>query len=123
MSDVREEAQRQMDTVRHEFEARLSDMIEEIAQAWEAVKSRPNLARLRKLAELTHSLAGNAGFFGLQEVSRIASALEQSVDHWIDHGTLSNAAVFELNRLVQVLRMRAPGCSSVAAVIEVVSKS
>ena len=75
MSDVREEAQRQLNAVRHDFEARLGDMIEDIVCAWQAVQSAPDLARLKKLTELLHSLSGNAGFFGLQKVSSTAAAL------------------------------------------------
>ena len=106
MSDVRAEAQRQLNAVRHDFEARLGAMIEEIVCAWEAARSAPDLAQLKKLTELLHSLSGNAGFFGLQKVSSTAAELEQMLDRWIDRGPPGDAAVIKMRRLVQILRTR-----------------
>ena len=110
MNDVHEEAQRQLNAVRRDFEVRLGDMIEDIVCAWEAARSAPDLARLRKLTELLHSLSGNAGFFRLQEVSGTASALEQMVDRWVDSGTINKVAIIEMNRLMQILRACAAPC-------------
>ena len=104
MSTVHDEALRQLDIVRRDFEARLDDMIGEITGAWEAARSTSDPAKLTALVQLVHRLAGNAGFFGLHGVSQSASALEQALDRWTDRGSPRESDFAELIPLIQGLR-------------------
>ncbi len=109
MSDVREEAQRQLDAVRCDFEARLGSMLEEIEFAWNSVRTASDLvSTLQSLTELVHRLAGNAGFFGLTKVSRNASELEQALECAANAG-LNEDRFHEINQLVEMLQMQRVG--------------
>jgi len=105
VSDVREEARRQLDAVRQDFQARLGSMIEEIVVAWEAARgSSDQIAGMKSLVEFVHRLAGNAGFFGFNEVSRAAMNLEAVLDQRLAAATLDGSEVQHLSRLVGALR-------------------
>src|SRR5712691_9055849 len=100
MSDVREEAQRQLNAVRHDFEARLGGMIEEIACAWHVARTASDQAvTMKSLVDQVHRLAGNAGFFGLTKVSHKASELEQALQRITDQPDDDN--VLDADRLVR----------------------
>src|SRR5216683_77614 len=102
MSDVREEAQRQLNAVRQDFEARLSGMIEEIACAWHVARTASDqTAAMKSLMDQVHRLAGNAGFFGLTKISYKASELEQALQRIIDRPDDDN--VLDADRLVRML--------------------
>ncbi len=105
MSDVRKEAERQLEAVRRDFEGRLGNMLEEIELAWNSVQTTSDLVlTLKALTEQVHRLAGNAGFFGLTNVSRSASKLEQALER-AAHGVLNEEGFHELNQLVEFLKM------------------
>ena len=107
MNDVREEAQRQLEEVRRDFASRVGDMVEEIVCAWKTAQAASDpVSSLGSMTELVHQLAGNAGFFGLVDISRSASELEQRLDR-LGIQTLSEAEVGETHRLVQILRIHA----------------
>ncbi len=102
MIDLREEAQRQLEEVRRDFEARLGDMIEEVAQAWEIAKTvtEPTVP-INRVLDLAHRLAGNAGFFGLRQVASRASELEQACERARDTGNTADC-VEPINRLLEL---------------------
>lgn len=112
MSDVQEEARRQLQTVRRDFEARLPGMIEEIACAWETAKTASDQERtLKALIHLVHSFAGNAGFFGLTEIGRSASKLEETLAPIV--GTRLNAEnICEIHQFVGALQTAAGACQN-----------
>ena len=113
MSDTLEEAQRQLNAVRRDFEARLGSMVDEIVLAWEAAKgSSDQTVRMRNLIELVHRLAGNAGFFGFHEVSRTAMNLETALDRRLAATAFDRNDIQDLSRLVRTLQTQSGACTS-----------
>ena len=107
-TDMREEAQHQLDAIRHDFEARLGGMIEEILCTWHAARAASDrVAVMKSLIEQVHRLAGNAGFFGLTKISRNASELEQALERVIDRPDDDN--VLDADSLVRTLQMYSAG--------------
>ncbi len=105
MSDVHEEARRQLDAVRQDFQARLGSMIDEIVVAWDTARgSSDQIAGMKNLAEFVHRLAGNAGFFGFTEVSHAATNLEVALDQRLAERTLDGSDIQHLSRLVGTLQ-------------------
>ena len=112
MSDVREEARRQLEAVRQDFQARLGSMIKEIVVAWEAARgSSDQIAGTKSLVEFVHRLAGNAGFFGFNEVSRAATNLEAALDQRLAARTLDGSDIQHLSRLVRALQGQFDVCA------------
>jgi HPt (histidine-containing phosphotransfer) domain-containing protein len=110
-TDAREEAERQLDRIRRDFEARLDGMIEEIACAWHAARAATDqVAATKSLIARVHRLAGNAGFFGLTKISRNASELEQALERIIERP--DDACVLDLDRLVRTLQMHSASSRS-----------
>jgi HPt (histidine-containing phosphotransfer) domain-containing protein len=104
MSDVREEAQRQLNAVRQDFEGRLGGMTEEIACAWHVARTATDqAAAMKSLVDQVHRLAGNAGFFGLTKISRNASELEQALQRITDQA--DDNTILDADRLVRMLQM------------------
>ena len=103
MTAVCTEAERQLAAVRCDFQSQLCDMFKEIAGAWNDGQAAADPAALGRVVELLHRLAGNAGFFGLAEVSRTASLLEQAIDLRSDDEMPREASVAEPRRLMQLL--------------------
>ncbi len=112
MSDLREQAQHQLDAVRRDFEARLGGIVDEIVDAWNTARAASDEAAvLESLAQLVHRLAGNAGFFGLKEVSRTASDLESALERQIAAASRDGNDLREVGRLVRNLQtLSAGGC-------------
>lgn len=103
-TDAREEAERQLDRIRRDFEARLNGMIEEIACAWHAARAATDqVAAMNSLTEQVQRLAGNAAFFGLTKVSRDASELEEILKRIANQP--DDAGLIEANNLVGALQM------------------
>jgi len=112
MSDVHEEARRQLDAVRQDFQARLGSMIDEIVAAWDAARGSSNqIAGMKNLAEFVHRLAGNAGFFGFTGVSRAATKLEAALDQRLAARTLDGSDIQHLSRLVGALQGQFDVCA------------
>lgn len=81
MTQMDLEVQPELDAVRRDFESRLGAMIGDITEAWKkaALSESPD-AELKKVGTLAHSLAANAGIFGLRKASCAAKDLEIAVD-------------------------------------------
>ena len=113
MSEVRAEARRQLDAVRQDFQARLGSMIDEIVAAWDAARaSSDQIAGMKNLVVCVHRLAGNAGFFGFNEISRAATNLEAALDQRLAARTLDGSDIQRLSRLVGALQGQLDVCAS-----------
>jgi HPt (histidine-containing phosphotransfer) domain-containing protein len=113
MMGVREEALRQLDALRDDFAAQLGGLVDDIADAWEAARaSSGQTAGLRGLIELVHRLSGNAGFFGFNQVSRAAMALEAALDRWLAGAPPDQGDIQDLCRLVATLHSLAAAAAS-----------
>ncbi len=109
MTDVGEESLRQLDAVRRDFEVRIGGMMDEIVLAWEAAKGAPDrTVAMTGLINLVHRLAGNAGFFGFNMVSRAATSLEVALDRWLAAAAPDRNDTQNLAQLVRTMRSTVP---------------
>ena len=95
MNQLDPEVQSELDAVRRDFESRLGTMIADIADTWEKTQlSNDPVVGMKRVGELAHSLAGNAGIFGQRQISGAATDLEVAID-----GRLAATDDFESHRI------------------------
>ena len=97
MSEIPEAVRLQLQALARSFQSRVPAMLDEIDAAFAVRADAPE--GQEKLVRLVHTLAGNAGVFGLPAVSRAASALEVALN--------AEAPEDDLRRLGQALRSAA----------------
>jgi chemotaxis protein histidine kinase CheA len=83
LSEVRGE----LEAIQRRFGTQLEAQVETIVDAWQDVEAGGGGSdACRRVRDLTHSLAGNAGVLGFMEVGRAATALEQLLDEALEAG-------------------------------------
>lgn len=108
MTQIDPDVQAELDAIRTDFESRLGAMIGDITDALnKAGSSDDPVAGLKKVGELAHSLAGNAGILGLGKVSRAARELEVAIDGRLATSDQGEANMIDLSPLVDNLRATA----------------
>src|SRR6266852_5855274 len=96
---ARDEALQRLEVLKGNYGAQLPMRLDEIGQAWDATAPEP-IAVLSVLVSLAHKLAGTAGVFGFNTVSRAAAALEAAAERQIHIGVMDAAAKAEITRLI-----------------------
>jgi chemotaxis protein histidine kinase CheA len=105
---INQSVQRELDTLRREYEAQLGQRVAEVTTAWHAAARAPDrIAATRETAQLAHALAGTSSVLGLMNVGRAATALEEALDQASD-GNATTAVDLALKRLIETAADVAP---------------